>query len=87
MFGFIYYQLLEYEESVRFYKEIYEDVSPSSTLSSSIFQHWRKKWHPTPLFLPIKLHGQRNLLDYSLWDGKESDMTEHSHMHFSIVIS
>ena len=60
---------------------------PSSTLPSSIFQHWRKKWQPTPLFLPIKLHGQWSLLDYSLGGGKELDMTEHSHTHFSTVIS
>ena len=27
---------------------------------------WRRKWHPTPLFLPGKPHGQRNLVGYSL---------------------
>ena len=26
---------------------------------------WRKKWHPTPVFLPGELHGQRNLMGYS----------------------
>ena len=26
---------------------------------------WRKKWHPTPVFLPGKSHGQRGLVDYS----------------------
>ena len=31
---------------------------------------------PTPVFLPGKPHGQRNLAGYSLRDGKESDMTE-----------
>ena len=32
---------------------------------------------PTPVFLPGKFHGQRSLVDYSPWGGKESDMTEH----------
>ena len=28
---------------------------------------WRRKWQPTPVLLPGKSHGQRSLLDYSLW--------------------
>ena len=31
---------------------------------------WRKKWQPTPAFLPGKSHGQRNLADYSPWGHK-----------------
>ena len=36
------------------------------------------KWkcQPTPVFLPGKFHGQRSLVGYSPWDGKESAMTE-----------
>ena len=33
----------------------------------------RRKWQPTPGFLPGKFHGQRNLVGYSPWDGKKSD--------------
>ena len=29
-----------------------------------------------PVFLPIESLGQRNLVGYSKWDSKESDMTE-----------
>ena len=35
----------------------------------------RRKWQPTPIFLPGKSHGQRSLVGYSL-PGKESDTTE-----------
>ena len=35
---------------------------------------WRGKWQPTPVFLPRKSHGQRNLMGYR-WGCKESDMT------------
>jgi len=28
---------------------------------------WRRKWQSTPVFLPGKLHGQRNLVGYSPW--------------------
>ena len=37
---------------------------------------WRRKWQHTPVFLPIKSHGQRNLVGYSPWGHKVSDMTE-----------
>ena len=37
---------------------------------------WRRKWQPTPVFLPRKSHGQRSLVGYSPWSLKESDMTE-----------
>ena len=26
---------------------------------------WRRKWQPTPVFLPGESHGQRSLADYS----------------------
>ena len=37
---------------------------------------WRRKWHPTPVFLPGESHGQRSLVGYSPWGCKELDMTE-----------
>ena len=36
----------------------------------------RRKWQPTPVFLPGELHEQRSLADYSPWFYKELDMTE-----------
>ena len=40
------------------------------------FMHWRRKWQPTPVFLPGESHGQRGLVGYSPWGHKELDMTE-----------
>ena len=37
---------------------------------------WRRKWQPTPVFLPEESHGQRRLAGYSPWGLKESDTTE-----------
>ena len=37
---------------------------------------WRRKWQPTPVFLPGKSHGQRSLAGYRLWDHKRSDTTQ-----------
>ena len=42
---------------------------------------WRRKWQPTPVFLPGKSHGQRSLVVCSPWDHKESDTTEHAHTY------
>ena len=39
-------------------------------------KHWRRKWQPSPVFLPGKSHEQRSLAGYSPWDGKESNTTE-----------
>ena len=36
----------------------------------------RRKWRPTPVFLPGESHGQRSMVGYSPWGRKESDMTE-----------
>ena len=42
----------------------------------SVVISWRKKWHPTPVFLPGESYGQRSLAGYSPWGRKVSDPTE-----------
>ena len=37
---------------------------------------WRRKWHPTPVFLPGKSYGWRSLAGYSPWGHKQSNTTE-----------
>ena len=44
---------------------------------------WRRKWQPTPVFLPGESHGQRSLVGYSPWGHKESDTTERLHFYFA----
>ena len=34
----------------------------ATSLSLFTFMHWRRKWQPTPVFLPGEPQGQRNLL-------------------------
>ena len=48
------------------------------TLVQSLGQEepWGREWQPTPVFLPREFHGQKSLVGYSPWDGKESDTTE-----------
>ena len=40
---------------------------------------WRRKWQPTPVFLPGESHGQRSLAGYSPWGHTEVDTTEPAH--------
>ena len=46
---------------------------------------WRRQWHPTPVLLPRKSHGQRSLVGCSPWGRKESDMTETSLSLFTFM--
>ena len=46
--------------------------------------HWRRQWHPTPVLLPGKSHGQRSLVGCNPWGRWESDTTEQLHFHFSL---
>ena len=45
---------------------------------------WRRQWHPTPVLLPVKSHGQRSLVGCSPWGPYESDTTERLPFHFSL---
>ena len=47
---------------------------------------WRRKWQPTPVFLPGESRGQRNLAGCILWGCSELDMTEHTYIHTHIFV-
>ena len=38
--------------------------------------HWRRQWHPTPVFLPGQSQGRGSLVGCRLWGCTESDTTE-----------
>ena len=45
-------------------------------LSDFTFTHWRRKWQPTPVFLPGESQGRGILVGCRLWGRTESDTTE-----------
>ena len=51
---------------------------------NNITNHQRRQWHPTPVLLPGKAHGQRSLVGCSPWGRWGSDTTEQLHFHFSL---
>ena len=48
----------------------------ATSLSLFTFLHWRRKWQPTPAFLPGESQGRRSLVGCRLWGHTELDTTE-----------
>ena len=48
----------------------------ATSLSLFTFMHWRRKWQPTPVFLPGESQGRGSLVGCRLWGCIESDTTE-----------
>ena len=48
----------------------------ATSLSLFTFMHWRRKWQPTPVFLPGESQGPGSLVGCRPWGHTESDMTE-----------
>ena len=52
-------------------------VAESRTrLSDFTFMRWRRKWQPTPVFLPGESQGRGSLVGCRLWGRMESETTE-----------
>ena len=48
----------------------------ATSLSLFTFMHWRRKWQPTPVFLPGESQGQWSLVGCLLWGRTELNTTE-----------
>ena len=48
----------------------------ATSLSLFTFMYWRRKWQPTPVFLPGESQGRGSLVGRRLWGSTESDTTE-----------
>ena len=48
----------------------------ATSLSVFTFMHWRRKWQPTPVFLPGESQGRGSLVGCHLWGHTELDTTE-----------
>ena len=56
----------------------------ATSLSLFTFMHGKRKWQPTPVFLPTESQGWRSLVGCHLWGCTESDTTERLHLYFSL---
>ena len=55
-------------------RRVGHDCATSRSLFT--FMHWRRKWQPTPMFLPGESQGRGSLVGCLLWGRTESDTTE-----------
>ena len=58
-----------------------QEMQETQVQSLGLEDPLRRKWQPTPVFLPGEFHGQRNLAGNSSRGRKESDTTESPGMH------
>ena len=52
------------------------EINPFMKCFVTPCNHWRRKWQPTPMFLPGKSQGWRSRVGSRLWGHTESDTTE-----------
>ena len=57
----------------------------ATSLSLFTFMHWRRKWQPTPVFLPGESQGWGSLVGCCLWGHTESDTTEATQQQYFIL--
>ena len=66
--------------SVRFPRQFLKTGGTSTctaqSLSNVYATRWRRKWQPTPVFLPGESQGRGSLVGFRLWGRTESDTTE-----------
>ena len=48
----------------------------ATSISLFTFMHWRRKWQPTPVFLPGESQGWGSLVSCCLWGRTESNTTD-----------
>ena len=66
---------------------------PVNTEDMSLKIPWRRKWKPTPVFLPEKSYGQRRLVGYGPWGRSMGSLsvrhnltTRQQHYCFSLML-
>ena len=59
-----------------FYITLILNVGKISIFELLLCTRWRRKWQPTPVFLPGESQGWGSLVGCHVWGHKESDTTE-----------
>ena len=62
------------------------DVRDSGLIPGLGRFHCRRKWQPTPVFLPGKFHGQRSLAGYSSMQSQRSEHDRVILLHFFLKV-
>ena len=57
----------------------------ATSLSLFTFMHWRRKWQPTPVFLPGESQGWGSLVGFHLWGPTELDVSDWSNLTAAVA--
>ena len=68
-------------------EKVFSCLFPYSVYVTEYMWLWRRKWQPTPVFLPGESHGQRSLVGCSPWGRTESNTTEATWQYVTHPIS
>ena len=71
------YSCLEnFMDGAAWYAAVHGVAKSQTRLSDFTFMHWRRKWQPTPVLLPVESQGRGSMVRCCLWGCTELDMTE-----------
>ena len=70
------FQRIARREKKAFLSDQCKEIEKNNRMGKTRDLFQRRQWHPTPVLLPGKSHGQRSLVGYSPWGRTELDMTE-----------
>ena len=57
-------------------RQFHKTHSTQNSKTCLAFMHWRRKWQPTPVFLPGESQGRRSLVGCRQWGRTELDTTD-----------
>ena len=77
--------LIQFIKSLENHRNLELEVLKGSTYYTIQEYLLRRRWHPTPIFLPGKSHGWRSLVGCSPWGREELHTTERLPFHFSLM--
>ena len=61
------FQRIASRDKIAFLSDQCKEIEENNRMGKMRDLFWRRQWHPTPVLLPGKSHGQRNLVGYSSW--------------------
>ena len=61
------FQRIAKRDKKAFLSDQCKEIEENNKMENSRDLFWRRQWHPTPVLLPGKSHGQRSLVGCSPW--------------------
>ena len=61
------FQRIARRDKKAFFNDQCKEIGENNRMGKTRDLFWRRQWHPTPVLLPGKSHGRRNLVGYSSW--------------------